>query len=157
MDLENNALIRRSAMKRYSNTLFCSLLFLFSLVASSYAHPGSPQEPKLIIDTEVAEETENTENEKPKERNPLLAEENIGIGNYYLKEKNYIAAIRRYLAALEYQPDSVAAHEGLGRAYEKNGDISKALQLYKKFLEENPNSPKSPVFKNRIAKLTKKS
>jgi tetratricopeptide (TPR) repeat protein len=144
-------------MKRYSNTLICSLLFLFSPAALGYAQSGLSREPVLIQDTDIADESEDKEAQKPKERNPLLAEENIDIGNYYLKEKNYLAAIRRYLAALEYQPDSVPAHEALGRAYEKNGDTSKALELYRKFLEENPNSPKSSAFKARIAKLTKKS
>ncbi len=144
-------------MKPNVNTLIFPLLLLFFIAASSCARSASSQEPRLIIDTEVAEETENAEDPKPKERDPALAEENLGIGNYYLKEKNYVAAIRRFLAALEYQPDSVAAHEALGRAYEKSGDASRALELYRKFLKENPNSPKSHQFKTRIEKLEKKS
>jgi tetratricopeptide (TPR) repeat protein len=143
-------------MKRYKNTIICSLVFLFSLIALGYGQSGSSRKPELIIDTEAEEEPENTDVPKPKERNPALADENIGIGNYYFKEKNYLAAIRRYLSALEYQPDSVAAFDGLGRAYERHGDISKALALYRKFLDENPNSPKAPEFKAKIAKLTKK-
>ena len=145
-------------MKRYKNTLTYSILFLFSLIASGHSQSGLQRKlPELIIDTDVAEETEKTEDEKPKERDPIKAKENITVGNYYLKKKNYFAAIQRYLVAMEYQPDSVPAFEALGRAYEKNGDFSKALELYKKFLEENPNSPKTLEFKNRIAKLTKKS
>jgi tetratricopeptide (TPR) repeat protein len=145
-------------MKRYKNTLICSLLFLFSLITLGHSQSGLPRkQPELIIDTDTAEETEKTEDEKPKERDPIKAKENINVGNYYLKQKNYFAAIQRYLAAVEYQPDSVPAYEALGRAYEKNGDISKALEIYKKFLEENPNSPKALDFKARIVKLTKKS
>jgi tetratricopeptide (TPR) repeat protein len=156
--LNKKALPGVSIMKHYQNTLVCSFLFLFSLIDSGHSQSGLPQKPpELIIDTDIAEETEETEDQKPKERDPIKAKENINVGNYYLQQKNYFAAIRRYLEAVEYQPDSVPAHEALGRAYEKNGDISKALELYKKFLEENPNSPKTLEFKARIAKLSKKS
>jgi tetratricopeptide (TPR) repeat protein len=158
IDLVKMLLLGAPIMKRYQNTLIRSFVFLFSLIVSGYSQSGLPQkQPELIIDTDIAEETEKIEEKISKERDPKKAEEIIDIGNHYLRQKNYFAAIQRYLEALEYQPDSFRAHEALGRAYEKNGDTSKALELYNKFLEENPNSPKSLGFKARIAKLTKKS
>jgi tetratricopeptide (TPR) repeat protein len=126
------------------------------LALPAFAQSGSNRKPALIRDTDTAEGKESSDAQPTKELNPLLAEQNINIGNFYLKKKNYGAAIRRYLDALEYQPDSIRAYEALTRAYEKNGEITKAILAYKEFIENNPDSPKSPEFRIKIAKLEKK-
>jgi tetratricopeptide (TPR) repeat protein len=144
-------------MKRIEKLLICIVLLSFSLAAVAVGQSGSSRKPALIKDTGEEEEQESAKAQEPKERNPVLAEKNVHIGNAYFKKRNYIAAIDRYLEALEYQPDSIPAHEALGRAYEKNGDISKAVDLYTKFIEKNPDSPKSLEFRDRAAKLQKKS
>ncbi len=111
----------------------------------------------MIRDTEASEETADAADAPaPKEPNPLLAEQNINIGNFYLKKKNYSAAIQRYLDALEYQPNSIAAHEALARAYEKSGEITKAIAAYKELIEKNPESPKISEFRSKLAKLEKR-
>jgi outer membrane protein assembly factor BamD (BamD/ComL family) len=142
-------------MKTIQRLLSGFVLLSFSLAALAVAQSGSSRKPELIRDTGEEEEQKSAKAQESKERNPMLAEENVGIGNFYFKRKNYIAAIDRYLLALEYQPDSIKAHEALGRAYEKNGDISKAVDLYTRFIEENPNSPKSKEFRAKVAKLQK--
>jgi tetratricopeptide (TPR) repeat protein len=134
------------------------IVFLFSFLAgAAFAQTSASGRPELIRDTDAAEGKESTEAEPAKELNPLLAEQNISIGNFYLKRKNYAAAIQRYLDALEYQPDSVQACEALARAYEKNGDLSKAAGAYRNFVERNPDSPKSGEFRAKLEKLEKKS
>ena len=90
-----------------------------------------------------------------KEPDPKLCEQSISIGDFYYKKKNYAAAIRRYLDAIEYQPDSARAYDALARAYEKQGDLDKAIAAYKQFINKNPDSPKSPEFRARLAKLEK--
>ena len=131
-------------------------LLLFSSLSAA-ADARSPQEPKLIRDTDIAEEKEKTETPTVKEPNPRLAEQNITIGNFYLKNKNYAAAIQRFLEAIEYKKDSHQAYEGLIRAYEKNGEIHNAINACKGFLEKNPDSPKASEFRNKLAKLEKQS
>jgi outer membrane protein assembly factor BamD (BamD/ComL family) len=116
---------------------------------------SSPQEPKLIIDTDVADGVEKTDAPVVKEPNPLLSEQNVKVGNFYFKKKNYAAAIQRYLEAIAYKPDSVRAYEALIRAYEKNSDPQKAISACKDFLEKNPDSPKAADFRAKIAKLEK--
>ncbi len=143
-------------MKHSKKIILCLTLFHFALNVSGYPHQNPSQDPELIRDTDLADETENLQPDKPKVRNPFLASQNISIGNHYLKQKNYIAAISRYLQALEYQPDSIQAHEVLGKAYEKNGDFTKALALYNKFINDNPNSTKIADFRSKIAKISKK-
>jgi tetratricopeptide (TPR) repeat protein len=136
----------------------CLVWILFSCqVFSLYAQNRSPRKPpELIRDTDAAEDKADTEATTKKEHNPMLAEQNIEIGNFYFKKRNYDAAIQRYLEAIEYQPDSVRAYEALTRAYEKKGDNQKAITACKEFIEHNPDSPKSPEFRTRLAKLEKK-
>ncbi len=114
------------------------------------------KEPRLIRDTDVAEGKDTAEAATPKEPNPVLAMQNVNIGSYYLKQKNYAAAILRFLEAIEYQVDLLKAYEGLAEACEKNGQIPKAIAAYRGFLEKNPDSPKVQQFRSNLAKLEKK-
>ena len=154
MDLFKENFTGAPGMKRIEKLLICFVLLSFSLTAFAVAQSGASRKPALIRDT-GEEEEESAKAQEPKERNPALAEQNINIGNQYFKKRNYIAAIDRYLSALEYQPDSIPACEALGRAYEKNGDISKAVDLYTNFAMKNPNSPKASEFRAKAAKLQK--
>ena len=120
------------------------------------AQSTSRKPPVLIRDTDAAEGKESADIPTIKEPNPVLSEQNLNIGNTYFKMKNYVAAIRRYLDAIEYQPDSIRAYDALAKAYEKNGQPDKAIAAYKQFIEKNPNSPKAPEFRTRLAKLEKK-
>jgi pentatricopeptide repeat protein len=143
---------------RYCQTLLMRLcLVLTWLNLAGLGQSQTSRKPEIIRDTDIADEKENTDSTKPKEPNPLLAEQNINVGNFYFNRKNYDAAIQRYLAALEYQPESVKAYNALAKAYEKNGDVSKAIDTCKDFLQKYPDSPKSSEFRNKITKLEKKS
>jgi outer membrane protein assembly factor BamD (BamD/ComL family) len=118
------------------------------------ATPGSSaQKPGLIRDTDVADGVEPAPEVKGPD--PLLCEKNIKVGDFYYKKKNYVAAIRRYLDAIEYQTNSVKAYESLARAYEKNDEPAKAIAAYKQFIENNPDSPKVPEFRAKLEKLEK--
>ena len=127
----------------------------FLLTIQPVAAQSTPRKPALIRDTDVAEADETADIPAAKEPNPMLCEQNIDIGNFYYKKKNYEAAIRRYLDALEYQPDSARAYDALTRAYEKSDQPAKAVAAYRQFIEKNPDSPKSPEFRTRLAKLEK--
>jgi Tfp pilus assembly protein PilF len=111
----------------------------------------------LIIDTDAAEGKDASEAPKAIEPDPVQAKHSINIGNFYLKQKNYAAAIERYLEALEYQPNSIRAFEALARAYEKNHEIAKAINTYKSLLDKNPDCRGSADIRIRLAKLEKKS
>jgi tetratricopeptide (TPR) repeat protein len=144
-------------MKRFNRKLsWFTLIIILSLAFEGLAQSNSSKKPPALIrDTDVADETDKTEAQKPKKLSPIESEKSIGIGNQYFKKKNYLAAINRYIEALEYQPDSIPACEALGRAYEKNGDFSKALTLYRNFIEKYPKSRKISDFRAKIAKLEK--
>jgi tetratricopeptide (TPR) repeat protein len=133
--------------------LFSLLLVLLSLPA--FAQSNNSRKPELIRDTDIAEGKDVSEAPKAKEQDPVLSKQSINIGNFYLRQKNYAAAIERYLEAIEYQTNSMRAYDALAQAYERNGDITKAISTCKTFIEKNPNSPKASEFRTRIAKLEK--
>jgi Tfp pilus assembly protein PilF len=137
--------------------LLCLPLLLVFLALPVFAQSNNSQKPELIRDTDTVEEKDASETPQAKEQNPVLSRQSINIGNFYLKQKNFAAAIERYLEAIEYQLNSIRAYEALARAYEKNGETSKAINTYKSFIDKNPNSPGSSDFRTKLAQLEKKS
>jgi tetratricopeptide (TPR) repeat protein len=61
----------------------------------------------------------------------LEAAHNVEVGDYYLAEKNYKAALFRYEDAAEQKKDDNAIRVRLGRVFEKLNDIPQALESYK--------------------------
>lgn len=158
MDLEMQSSSHTNISKSSrGRTLFWILPLLFWILPAPAQTQNARKPPVLIDDTHIAEGIEYEEEEKPKELNPALAKENLEIGNFYYKRKNYKAAIHRYQEALEYQPDLIKAFEALARAYEKNDEIDKAIDTYKDFLDKYPDSPKVSDFRSELAKLENKS
>ena len=143
--------------KNYRSRTLWLVLPLLIWVFPILAQPQNSRKPVLIRDTAAAEGIEYEEVTEPKELNPALAEENLEIGNFYYKRKNYQAAIDRYMEALEYQPNLIKAFEALARAYEKNDELDKAINTYKDFLEKYPDSPKCSDFRLKLSKLENKS
>jgi tetratricopeptide (TPR) repeat protein len=155
MNLERENLFACSLIMR-GKALLISFCVLFSCM-TCFIYAQSAKRPELIRDTDVAEGKESVRDDAvPKEQNPLLAKENIDIGNFYFKRKNYTAAIQRYLDAIEYQPGSVQAHEALARAYEKSDQIAKAIDTCTDFIRKNPDSAQVPKFREKLNKLEKK-
>jgi tetratricopeptide (TPR) repeat protein len=142
-------------MQRAERLVSRMLLGLLVLTGAGFSQTTIQKPPALIRDTGVAEGKTDAETVVKKEYSPIRAAESLKIGDFYLKKKNYIAAIERYLDAIEYQPNLIAAYDALGRAYEKNGASDKALAVYRDFLKKFPESPKAPEFKSRCARLEK--
>jgi outer membrane protein assembly factor BamD (BamD/ComL family) len=134
---------------------FATILLLPPAIPRLCGQARTPK-PVLIRDTDAAEGKEEAEATKEKELNPALAEQNLKVGDFYLKRKNYGAAVERYRDAVEYQPSLLQAYEALARAYEKIGENSKAAEAYREFIRRNPDSPKIPDVNSRIAKLEKR-
>jgi len=137
--------------------VLAGILALFSVFGGGAWAQTQPKRPVLIRDTGKAEEKEEPEESKVKPFNPLEAERNIRVGDFYFKRKNYAAAIERYLEALTYQPNLIKAFEALGKAYEKDGKPEKALGVYRDFIEKYPRSPKAKDFQAKIRELEKKA
>jgi tetratricopeptide (TPR) repeat protein len=84
---------------------------------------------------------------------PHKAAKDVEVGNYYLKLKNYRAALERFNHALVYKSDDAEATFGLAITQEKLGLPSLASRNYSKYLEILPNGPKSKEARDAIERL----
>jgi len=128
-------------------------LFLpFSAFAPAQDISQAARKPVLIRDTDIADGKESVP-APPKEPDPAKSKENLNIGNQYFKKRNYSAAISRYIEAIAWLESSIPAHENLARAYEKNGDFTKAIKTLEAVIEKNPDSSKNKGFQAKISSL----
>jgi Tfp pilus assembly protein PilF len=81
------------------------------------------------------------------------AAEDIDVGYYYLKDKNYRAAQSRLKEALTLQPGSPVALIGLAQAQQKLGDTDGARQSYQAYLKGTPEGPDTEKVKKALAQL----
>ena len=84
---------------------------------------------------------------------PHKAAKDVEVGQYYLKLKNYRAALERFNHALTYKPDDAEATYGLAVTQEKLDLLSLADQNYHKYLELLPNGPKSKESAEAIKRI----
>ncbi len=54
----------------------------------------------------------------------------FGLGNAYLKEKEFVTAAMHFAKALEFDPNYSAAWKGYGKALAENKQIQEAIDVY---------------------------
>jgi tetratricopeptide (TPR) repeat protein len=62
----------------------------------------------------------------------------IGLGNVYIQQADYAAAIEALQRAIEQAPTSPEAYYALGGAHAQSGDRAAACEAYGRFLELDP-------------------
>jgi tetratricopeptide (TPR) repeat protein len=133
---------------------------LFAAVFGSFlaAWPGSAQESALDKGPAppYAEPAPPPALEEPT-YDPLRANKSVEIGTFYLKRGNYDAAIERFQDATHFQPKLARPYSLLGEAYERKGDLEKALAAYRKYLDIYRNAPDREKILKRIEKLESES
>jgi tetratricopeptide (TPR) repeat protein len=117
-----------------------------------------PPKPKTSDEQKKAQQKEEEppeedESIKPKEYsfNPLEAEKDLKIGNYYFKKGNYKAALNRFREATLWNPAYAEAFLRLGESEEKLKDKAAAAQAYAKFLELAPDAKEAESVKKKLA------
>ena len=88
---------------------------------------------------------------------PLRADKSVEIGTFYLKRGNYDAAIERFQDATHFQPKLARPYSLLGEAYERKGEVDKALAAYRKYLEVYRTAPDREKILKHIEKLESQS
>ncbi|MGI8743840.1 MAG: tetratricopeptide repeat protein [Bryobacteraceae bacterium] len=121
-----------------------TLLFLFG--CGVWAQQTKPPR-------QQAEPPEEDESLQPKEYvfNPLQANKEMEIGNYYFKKHSYRAAAKRFTEATKWNPTDAAAFLRLGEADDKLKDTAAAHQAYAKYLELQPDAKNADAIKKRLA------
>lgn len=84
---------------------------------------------------------------------PHRAEKDLEVGNYYLKLKNYRAALERFHDALLYKPGDAEATYGLAVTQEKLELLSQAYKSYNRYLEILPEGPRARDAKMAVERL----
>jgi Tfp pilus assembly protein PilF len=84
---------------------------------------------------------------------PHKAAKDVEVGQWYLKLKNYRAALERFNSALTYKPDDAEAIYGLAITQEKLDLLSLADANYRKYLGILPNGPKSKDAEEAVKRI----
>jgi cytochrome c-type biogenesis protein CcmH/NrfG len=87
---------------------------------------------------------------------PLGAEKDIEVGNFYFKKGNYDAAIERFQDAARKHAGYAKPYLLMAETYEKKDDAQNALEAYREFLKLYPQSPDRKRVEGRVADLQKK-
>lgn len=93
-----------------------------------------------VVQEEPPEEDVNINAIKEYVLNPIQAEKEFKVGNFYLKKGSHRAAARRFEEATKWNPAYAEAWLKLGEAREKLGAKKEARAAWTKFLELEPDS-----------------
>lgn len=126
--------------------MFLTLLFAGLLASAQQQQPQPPAH---------AEPEEEDAVSAPKEYtlNPIQAQAEIKIGQYYLKRGRYKAAAGRFEEATRWNPGLPEAYLLLGGAQERLRDAKAARAAYQKYLELAPEAKDAAEVRKRLAKL----
>jgi tetratricopeptide (TPR) repeat protein len=84
---------------------------------------------------------------------PLRAEKSVEVGLFYMRKKDYDAALERFQDAAKAKPGFARPFELMGDAYEKKGMKAEAIKSYEAFIKIVPSSPDAERLRKRIEKL----
>ena len=127
-------------------------LWIFLLLAAPLGaqrpRPQAPPPPREPDEVEAEAEPEYT-------FNPIQAQKEVKVGDFYLKKKSYRAAAGRYERATKWQPDLAEAYYKLGEVREKLDQFEEARAAFQKYLELSPPPRRAEEVKKKIAQLEK--
>jgi tetratricopeptide (TPR) repeat protein len=83
--------------------------------------------------------------------NPLQAEKELRIGNYYFKKGSYKAAANRFRESVKWNAGFAEAYLRLGDAEVKLRDSKTAREAYTKFVELAPDDKRAQALKKKVA------
>lgn len=122
------------------------MIFLLVLAAALSAQPPQPPLPP-------------EEDEMVRERvdeytlNPLQAQKELKIGNFYFKKatpSGYRAAAKRFEEATKWDPNYAEAYLRLGEAQDKLKNATAAKAAYAKYLELAPDAKNAAAIRKRL-------
>jgi tetratricopeptide (TPR) repeat protein len=85
--------------------------------------------------------------------NPYRANNDVEVGDYYFKMKNYKGALARYQDALVYKDNNAIANFRMAQCYEKLNQPHEAVSHYREYLKILPNGQYSKDARKALQKL----
>jgi tetratricopeptide (TPR) repeat protein len=137
---------------------------LFACVASLQAqNPPPPPKPELQERTppkppagakeEVPPEEDKSISVTEYSFNPLQAQKDLTVGNFYFKQHKYRAAETRFREALKWNDGLGEAWLRLAEVEEKLKDPQAAKEAYNKYLEAAPDAKNAGEVRKKVEKL----
>ncbi len=84
---------------------------------------------------------------------PLRAEKDVEVGQYYFKKGDLDAAIDRFQDAAAAKPGFAIPYRYLGEAQEKKGQKREAIKAYTRYLDLYPHAEDAAKIRKKIDKL----
>jgi tetratricopeptide (TPR) repeat protein len=156
---------RRNAIVRW---LLPAAAFVFLTVPSSRAQDSqgesSSTAPKPLPPGAPDSSHPKSSSKKPKDTatnsapdqptwDPLRAEKDLEVGQFYLKKGDLDAAIDRFQDAAAAKPGFAIPYRYLGEAQEKRGNKREALKSYRRYLDLYPHAEDAKKIQKKIDKL----
>src|SRR5215469_5170865 len=110
-------------------------------------------QPPVSDKEEVPAEEDESLTVKEYSFNPLQAQKEVGVGNYYFKKGSYRAAALRFREATKWNAGDAEAWLRLGETAEKQKDAKTVKEAYAKYLELSPDAKNSAEIRKKIEKL----
>ncbi len=82
--------------------------------------------------------------------NPLQAEKELKVGDYYTKKGSHKAAAGRYLEAVKWNPTLVEGWRKLALSRERINDQKAAAEAWKKYLELAPDAKDAKQIRKKL-------
>jgi tetratricopeptide (TPR) repeat protein len=92
--------------------------------------------------------------ERALDHNPAGVGALTGLGYCYLDARDYGRAFAKFRAALGISPRYQTAILGMAETYQRDGDTAHAIEMYKRFLSEYPDTPRASVVRRQIERLS---
>jgi tetratricopeptide (TPR) repeat protein len=151
------------ARQRFAWTLAVAGLFVAVPRAEAYAQEREQQEPaqkpedaphkKPPVKTNKDNGTQNAP-DQPK-WDPVRAEKDLEVGQFYMKKGDLDAAIDRFQDAIEAKPGYAIPFRYLGEAQEKKGMKKPAIKSYQRYLDLYPHAEDAEKVRKKIERLYK--
>jgi tetratricopeptide (TPR) repeat protein len=85
---------------------------------------------------------------------PVTAEEDVEVGQFYVRKGDIDAAIGRFQDAIRLRSNFAKPRLLAAEAFEKKGDKVDAVKYYKEYLQVLPKAPDAKKIHGRIEKLS---
>src|SRR5689334_19623960 len=132
------------------------LVLLMALAATGVADDLKKERPKApVSDQEEVpkEEDEALTTSKEYSFNPLQAQKEVRVGNYYFKKGAYRAAAMRFREATKWNSGDAEAWLRLAETAEKQKDDKTVKEAYTKYLELASDGKNAAEIRKKLEKL----
>ena len=121
--------------------------------SSKPAKPNDDMKPKSSSKQKKDTATQNAPDQPAWD--PLRAEKDLEVGQYYMKKGDVDAAIDRFQDATTAKPGYAIPFRFLGEAQEKKGLKKQAIKSYQRYLDLYPHAEDGDKIRKKIDKLYK--